>query len=192
MCLERGADLHTAQLMPLPLTVSCFSKIQIGFTFLVLAHLGSPGKGPLNGCVCVLPTKWRRKPAGIDVKRNYVTVNLCVNTAVVVVVVVVVSPSPRERPEVVVARRRRRRRRRRARWSSARAATASWALRGGGRGARCGRARGSRATSRRTCRRAAARAVGRGTRRCRTGDTRPDERRRTDHRRAGRPGTTSR
>ena len=37
--------------MPLPLTVSCFSKIQIGFTFLVPAHLGSPGKGPLNGCV---------------------------------------------------------------------------------------------------------------------------------------------
>jgi len=49
--LERGADLHTAQLMPLPLTLSCFSKIQIGFTFLVLAHLGSPGKGLLNGCV---------------------------------------------------------------------------------------------------------------------------------------------
>jgi len=45
-----------AQLMPLPLTVSCFSKIQIGFTFLVPAHLGSPGKGPLNGCVngCVM------------------------------------------------------------------------------------------------------------------------------------------
>ena len=33
-----------AQLMPLPLTVSCFSKIQIGFTLLVLAHLGNPGK----------------------------------------------------------------------------------------------------------------------------------------------------
>ena len=47
------ADLHMAQLMPLPLTVSCFSKIQIGFTFLVPAHLGSPGKGPLNGGVCV-------------------------------------------------------------------------------------------------------------------------------------------
>ena len=45
--------MHMAQLMPLPLTVSCFSKIQIGFTFLVPAHLGSPGKGPLNGCVCV-------------------------------------------------------------------------------------------------------------------------------------------
>jgi len=34
ICLERGADLHMAQLLPLPLTVSCFSKIQIGFTFL--------------------------------------------------------------------------------------------------------------------------------------------------------------
>ena len=44
ICLERGADLHTAQLMPLPLTVSCFSKIQIGFTFLVQAHPGSPGQ----------------------------------------------------------------------------------------------------------------------------------------------------
>ena len=51
ICLERGADLHMAQLMPPPLTVSCFSKIQIGFTFLVPAHLGSPGKGPLNVCV---------------------------------------------------------------------------------------------------------------------------------------------
>ena len=42
-----------AQLMPMPLTVSCFSKIQIGFTFLVPTHLGGPGKGPLNGRVCV-------------------------------------------------------------------------------------------------------------------------------------------
>jgi len=33
ICLERGADLHMAQLMPLPLTVSCFSEIQIGFNF---------------------------------------------------------------------------------------------------------------------------------------------------------------
>jgi len=44
ICLEQGADLHMAQLMPLPLTVSCFSKIQTGFTFLVPAHPGSPGK----------------------------------------------------------------------------------------------------------------------------------------------------
>jgi len=43
-CLQRDADLHMAQLMPLPLTVFCFNKIQIGFTILVLAHLGSPGQ----------------------------------------------------------------------------------------------------------------------------------------------------
>ena len=50
ICLDRDADLHMAQLMPLPLTVSCFSKIQIGFTFLVPAHPGIvPEKGPLNG-----------------------------------------------------------------------------------------------------------------------------------------------
>jgi len=52
ICLEQGADLHMAQLMPLPLTVSCFSKIQIGFTFLVLAHLGSPGQRAIKR-VCV-------------------------------------------------------------------------------------------------------------------------------------------
>jgi len=44
VCLERVADLHMAQLMPLALTFSCFSKIQIGFTILVPAHPGSPGK----------------------------------------------------------------------------------------------------------------------------------------------------
>ena len=42
ICLVRGADLHMAHLMPLPLTVSCFSKIQTGFTFLVPADPGSP------------------------------------------------------------------------------------------------------------------------------------------------------
>ena len=54
ICLERDADLHMAQLMPLPLTVSCSSKIQIGFTFLVPADLGSPGKRAVKQvCVCV-------------------------------------------------------------------------------------------------------------------------------------------
>jgi len=54
ICLETGADLHLAQLMPLPLTVSCFGKIQIGFTFLVPAHLGSPGKRAVKRtCACV-------------------------------------------------------------------------------------------------------------------------------------------
>ena len=53
-CLEQGADLHMVQLMPLPLTISYFSKIQIGFTFLVLADLGSPGKRAVKRvCVCV-------------------------------------------------------------------------------------------------------------------------------------------
>ena len=55
--LERGADLHMAQLMPLPLTVSCSSKIQIGFTFLVPAYPGCPGKEGvkwlLNGCLLI-------------------------------------------------------------------------------------------------------------------------------------------
>ena len=53
ICSQRGADLHMAQLMPLPLTVSCFSKIQIGFTFLIPAHLGSPGKRAVKQ-VCVV------------------------------------------------------------------------------------------------------------------------------------------
>ena len=54
ICLERGADLHMAQRMPLPLTVSCFSKIQIGFTFLVSAYPGSPGQRAVKRvCVCV-------------------------------------------------------------------------------------------------------------------------------------------
>jgi len=56
ICLEQGADLHVAQLMPLPLTLSCFSKIQIGFTFLVPAHPGSLGQRAVKrmcACVCV-------------------------------------------------------------------------------------------------------------------------------------------
>jgi len=50
MYLGQGADLHMAQLMPLPLTVSCSSKSRLfylpGFTFLVPAHPGSPGHSP--------------------------------------------------------------------------------------------------------------------------------------------------
>jgi len=53
ICLKRGADLHTAQMMPLPLTVSCFSKLQIGFTILVPARPGCPGQRAVNRCVCV-------------------------------------------------------------------------------------------------------------------------------------------
>jgi len=52
ICLERGADLRMAQLIPMPLTVSCFSKIRIGFTFLVPAYPGSPGQRAVKR-VCV-------------------------------------------------------------------------------------------------------------------------------------------
>jgi len=61
-CLSVWSELHSCimrmdQLMPLPLTVSCFSKIQIGFAFLVLAHLGSPGKMAVKQvCVCYCMT----------------------------------------------------------------------------------------------------------------------------------------
>ena len=49
----RCRDLYMAQLMPVPLTVSCFSKIHIGFTFLVPAHTGSPGQRAVKRvCVC--------------------------------------------------------------------------------------------------------------------------------------------
>jgi len=54
ICLERGADLYMAQWIPLPLAVSCFSKIQIGLTFLVPAHPGIPGQRAIKRVfVCV-------------------------------------------------------------------------------------------------------------------------------------------
>ena len=55
ICLERGVDLHMAQLIPQALTVSCFSKIQIGYTFLLLSHPGSPGQRDIKpACVSVV------------------------------------------------------------------------------------------------------------------------------------------
>jgi len=61
ICLEQGADLHMAQLTPLPLSVSCFSKIQIGFTFLEPAHPGSPKQRAVKS-VCVWQTQQKQKP----------------------------------------------------------------------------------------------------------------------------------
>jgi len=59
ICLERWADLHMAQLMPLPLTISCSNKIQVGFTFLVPAHLDSPGQRAVKRvCVSVVYQKY--------------------------------------------------------------------------------------------------------------------------------------
>ena len=76
VCLERGAELHMAQLMPLPLTDSCFSKIQIGFTFLVPAQPDSPGKRAVKRmCVCYLLT--------------YLLLPVVVEVVVVVVVIAV-------------------------------------------------------------------------------------------------------
>ena len=62
ICLERGTDLHMAQLMPLPLTVSCSSKIQIGFTFVVPAHPDSPKQRAVKW-VCVHHCKVKVKVA---------------------------------------------------------------------------------------------------------------------------------
>ena len=53
ICLERGADLHVGQLMPLQLTVSCFSEIPFGLPFWYRLTWVVPDNGPLNGCVCV-------------------------------------------------------------------------------------------------------------------------------------------
>jgi len=53
ICLERSADLHTAQLMPVPLTVSCSSKSRLVLPFWYRLTRIVPDKGPLNGCVCV-------------------------------------------------------------------------------------------------------------------------------------------
>ena len=54
ICLEQGADLHMAQLMPPPLAVSCFSKIQTDCTFSVPAHPGSPRQRTVKKGVYVL------------------------------------------------------------------------------------------------------------------------------------------
>jgi len=43
MCLERGADLHMAQLMPLQFTISCFSKSRLALpSWFYLSGAGSP------------------------------------------------------------------------------------------------------------------------------------------------------
>ena len=60
ICLERGADFDMAQLMPLPLTVSCFSKIQMVLSSWYRLTRVVPDKGPLNGCVCIYVCMWSR------------------------------------------------------------------------------------------------------------------------------------
>ena len=75
-CGYLSGDMHMAQLMPLPLTVPCFSKIQIGFAFLVPAHPGSPRKMAVKRmCVCCQPTQ-----RNVHDKQQKVSIssNLCV------------------------------------------------------------------------------------------------------------------
>jgi len=67
-----------AQLMPLPLNASCFSKIQLGFTLLVLAHLGSPGKRAIKR-VFVRSSIIIHNTGHIYIQydKNYITCLLC-------------------------------------------------------------------------------------------------------------------
>ena len=62
ICLECSTDLHMTQLMPLPVTVSCFSKIQISLPFWYRLNCVVPDKGPLNVCVCALVTMSHTQP----------------------------------------------------------------------------------------------------------------------------------
>ena len=80
ICLERGADLHMAQLMSLPLTVSCFSNIQIGFTFLAPAHPGSPGQRAVKWvCVRVCVSSICRPTSGRRIFTNNITITYSFN-----------------------------------------------------------------------------------------------------------------
>ena len=64
ICLVQGADLHMAQRIPLSLTVSCFSKIQIGFYLSGTGSPGCPGQRAIKRvCVCVLVNKCLRDTA---------------------------------------------------------------------------------------------------------------------------------
>ena len=79
VCLVRDADLHMAQRVPLPLTVSCSSKIQIGFTFLVLAHPGSPGQRAVKRmCVCVQFTFKSKSNFNLNLLNHFYVWPFCV------------------------------------------------------------------------------------------------------------------
>jgi len=64
ICLEQGADLHTAQLMQLPLTVSSSVKSRLVLCFWYRLTWGVTEKGPLNGCVAGTETESRRRCSG--------------------------------------------------------------------------------------------------------------------------------
>ena len=53
VCLEQGADLHMAQLMPLHSLSLASVKSRLVVPFWCRLTQVVPEKGPLNGCVCV-------------------------------------------------------------------------------------------------------------------------------------------
>jgi len=53
ICLVRGANLHMAQLMPLPLTVFASVKSRLVLPFWYRLTWVVVDKGPLNGCVYI-------------------------------------------------------------------------------------------------------------------------------------------
>ena len=96
ICLERGADLHMAQRIPLPLTVSCFSKIQIGFTFLVPADPGSPGQRAVKR-VCVYVCR-NTEIMGCYFCKQVIMIVIIYNlVSVVLVIIVIIHIYPAER-----------------------------------------------------------------------------------------------
>jgi len=87
ICLEWVADLHMSQLMPLPLTVSCFSKIQIGLTFLVPAYPGSLGKRAVKWvCVCNITNELRMSSQSITTDDNWLKPVIFTTTSTLILV----------------------------------------------------------------------------------------------------------
>ena len=70
--IERGAHLHMAQLMPVPLTIVCSTKSGLVLPFLYRLTWVVMDKGPLKGCCCVL-----KSPMFVTVVVG-VVVDLCV------------------------------------------------------------------------------------------------------------------
>jgi len=85
ICLERGADLHMAQLMPLPLTVSVKSRLVLPFRYRPTRVV--PEKGPLNGCVCVLGSHIKLDNYTEKRRKTYKSVIRSILTIIIIIVV---------------------------------------------------------------------------------------------------------
>ena len=84
--------MHMAQLMPLPLNISCSSKIQIGFTFLVPADPGSPRKRAVKSvCVCVCSVQSTLQLIVISSRSDSVITGNCTGKAVAASLLVIIA-----------------------------------------------------------------------------------------------------